>query len=614
MGEKAKVKETVSLYSKVWQLPSFIGILARIFVMVLLSSFIIAAMKFYLSGVANFFAIFLSYFSLMLSSSFVGTGLLYFIVRNPGSPLDTRRTFGTIFLGIIAWCSLGTIGAMVDALLGSSFLEIRLWFLGLGIAFLLCSFLITGMSDYGHLRNFVGALMIPLVWVVSFLIVDFAHGILPVLPPFWLFALIAILAVDTIVVLYIFNAVSMPFERDLGIDGPGLLRAFGYDYLAENPQPFEELMMEISVTQDLPMEALVIKSGGVLKAVGVVLYIHPGPFRDIGSSGLPATIIKHIRDEFGVQGFVLHGTCTHHQNLASKDEYSRILEVIDTLVENIEVEDEIVGPIKGHSGKFTTWALGSGKNAITITTSAPHFTDDISLEVGRRAADRVRSRFPEIGQVSIIDAHNTIGDDAVSVMPGDPEAEQYADAVVQAVDILLGSSKKPVLMGISQKIPTDLSIKDGMGPGGIIALVMKTDGKKSSFIIVDGNNVHQGFRGRVLDRLEHEGFADSEILTTDTHVVNAVSMSSKGYPSVGVEQADRILDTISEAAREAVEDLEKVQIGFGFDVIEQLHVFGEKGFDTLTMDIAEAASIAKRNGIAAGSFAFLFMLLSSLLM
>ncbi len=614
MGEKAKVKETISLYSKVWQLPSFIGILGRIFLTVLLSSFIIATTKFFLSPVSDVFVVFVSYLLLMLICSFVGTGLLYLVVRNPGSPLDTRRTFGTIFLGIISWCSLGTIGAIEDSLAGSPFLEIKLWFLGLGVAFLLCSFLITGMSDYGVARNFLGALMVPLSWISSFLIIDAILGVLPALPAFWFLALMCILVVDAIVVLYIFNAVSMPFERDLGIHGPSLLRAFGYDYLAENPAPFEEIMMDISVSQDLPIETMVIKSGGSLKAVGVILYIHPGPFRDIGSSGLPGTIIQHIRDEFGVQGFVLHGTCTHHQNLASKDEYPRILQTIDSLVRKTQVYDKISGPIKGSSGKFTTWAFGSGENAITVTTSAPHFTDDISLEVGRNAADQVRAQSPEIGQVSIVDAHNTIGDDAVSVMPGDPEAEQYANAVVNAVDILSDSSKRRVSMGISQKLPRDLSIKEGMGPGGIIALVMKIDDEKYAFIIVDGNNVHQGFRARVLNRLQREGFTDSEILTTDTHVVNAVSMSSKGYPSVGIKKPDRILDAISEAAGDALDDMDEVEVGFGFDVIEQLHVFGEKGFDTLTMDIAEAASIAKRKGIAAGSAAFLFILFSSFLM
>lgn len=614
MGEKAKVKETVNLYSKVWQLPSFGGILARIFVTVLLSSFIIAITKFFLSAVSDVSVVFGSYLLLMLSSSYAGTGLLYLVVRNPGSPLDTRRTFGTIFLGIIAWCLLGTIGAVVDSILSSSFLEIRLWFLGLGIAFLLCSFLITGMSDYGSLRNFIGALMIPLVWTISFLVIESMDGILPTLPPFWLLALVAILAVDVIVVLYIFKAVSMPFERDLGIDGPTLLRAFGYDYLAENPTPFEQIMRDISVTQDLPMEVIVIKAHGKLKAVGAVLYIHPGPFRDIGSSGLPATIIQHIRDDFGVQGFVLHGTCTHHQNLASKDEYPRILQTIDRLVKKTEVAHEVSGPIKASSGKFTTWAIGSGENAITITTSAPHFTDDIALQVGMDAADKVRSQSPEIGQVSIVDAHNTIGDDAVSVMPGDPEAVQYADTVAKAVDILGDCSKRQVSIGIAQRIPKEFSIKEGVGSGGIIALVMKMNGEMYAFIVVDGNNVHQGFRGRVLERLQNDGFTASEILTTDTHVVNAVSMSSRGYPSVGVEKPDEILDMISQTAEDAVEDIEEIEMGFGFDVIKQLHVFGEKGFDTLTMDIAEAAAIAKEKGVAAGAIAFLFMLLSSLLM
>ena len=45
MGEQAKVKETVRLYSKVWQLPTYRGIVFRTIAMALVSSGLFAIFR-----------------------------------------------------------------------------------------------------------------------------------------------------------------------------------------------------------------------------------------------------------------------------------------------------------------------------------------------------------------------------------------------------------------------------------------------------------------------------------------------------------------------------------------------------------------------------------------
>ncbi|NIV68134.1 DUF2070 family protein, partial [Candidatus Bathyarchaeota archaeon] len=62
-------------------------------------------------------------------------------------------------------------------------------------------------------------------------------------------------------------------------------------------------------------------------------------------------------------------------------------------------------------------------------TSAPEFTDDISLDVGYDAANMIRERLPQVGGVAVVDAHNCIDDKAVSVVQGDPEASEYVGTV-----------------------------------------------------------------------------------------------------------------------------------------------------------------------------------------
>ena len=613
MGEKAKVKETVRLYTKVWQLPSFSGILGRLGLSVIIASLILSALR-TRGDLSQLPISFLMYVLLFGLATFLGTGLLYLIVRQKDSPLDLRRTAGSMLFAVIFWVSLAMIGGLVDFLTGFEYLEARLIILGMGLAYLALTFLITGLSDHHPVRNIVGAVMYPLVLLFTWRSLVTLGSYIPTLPVNWFAIVLIILILDSVAVQYIFRAVSRPFERDLGINGPKLLRAFGHAYLVDNPIPFENMITEISTTQDLPVDVMVFKDATGLYAVGVILYVHPGPFRDIGSSPLPSVIMDHISEKYDVPAFVLHGTCTHHQNLATKEDYPKVLAEIDRLIEETSTYEMVAGPFWVDNGKYKVWTVFSDDDALVVTTSAPEFTDDISLEVGRRAVALVRDRVPSIKNVAIVDAHNCIDEDAVSVMPDDDDADEYVGSVASAVFSTVNSVRGEISTGIYQLRPENISTKEGMGPGGITAIVIKNVEGESVLISVDGNNVEPGFREQVISLLKGQGFHHVEIATSDTHVVNAVSMSSRGYPPVGREKAFEVLEAIGVTAAKAREDMRQVSLGLGFGEVKDLRTYGEKGFDTLTQDIAEAAKIAKHVGLrVAGGVALISFLLALLL-
>ncbi|MHA1927605.1 MAG: DUF2070 family protein [Candidatus Thorarchaeota archaeon] len=613
MSEKAKVKETVRLYSKVWQLPTFAGIILRILLVTIVASLLLAVSKSMIISLDVFFEAFTFYTVLFLVTAFIGSGILYGIIRKPGSPLDLRRTFGSVQFGILFWFILGVIGGYLDLIFSSTFYEIRFWIFGMGIAYMFFSFLVTGLSDYSPMRNFVGALMIPVVWIVSIQVLSIFSQTLPILPLFWFLTIPAILVFYSMAVHYIFASVSKPFERDLDINGPELLRAFGYDYLTNNSEPLETTLKYIGRTQDVPIEIMIFKNSTGLVAVGVVLYVHPGPFRDIGSSGLPSAIIKHIKDTHGVQGFVFHGTCTHHQNLTTKEDYGKVFSEIDRLIENTEVHSTMSELQWTDQGKFKVWSMFVGDDVLTISTSAPDFTDDIALDVGISTARAIKSKHPDIKNVAIVDAHNCIDDDAVSVMPEDVEAGIFTSALVKAIGLTKSNPRHPVMMGIHQVIPENITAKEGIAIGGVIAVVLKVGSAESAIILVDGNNMQPGFREEVFESLKKEGIDKAEVVTTDTHLVNAISLSSKGYPPVGKNNPEETKDAICEAFTKARESMQEVSVGLGFGEVKDLLTFGEKGFDTLTQNIAEAASIAKHSGIRAGGSVFLLSTLLSFL-
>jgi len=426
-----------------------------------------------------------------------------------------------------------------------------------------------------------------------------------VLPPLWLASAVVTMLVYSLAVHFIFRSVSVPFERDLGINGPELLRAFGYDYLMSNSEPIEKTLTQVGEKQDVPVEIVVLKNEDGLVGVGVIQYVHPGPFRQIGSSSLPSAIMDHIRQNHGVPAFVMHGSCTHQQNLTTKEDFPHVMSEIDRLIKETEVHDTASGPHWSDFGKFKVWTLFAGEDVLAISTSAPEFTDDISLEVGREAANLVRERVPQVKRVAVVDAHNCIDGDAVSVMPGDLEAGEYVGAVSGAVFATFDAPRSPISAGFHQVILGSMSPEEGMGPGGVTAMVLVIGSREVVMLSVDGNNMEPGFREEAIRILKTQGFDDVEVLTTDTHVVNAIATSSRGYPPVGQHKPQEILEAIVLSANRAREQVSRVRIGLGFGEAKDLRTFGERGFDILTQDIAEAAGIAKRVGIRAGVAAFL---------
>ncbi|MHA1864178.1 MAG: DUF2070 family protein, partial [Candidatus Thorarchaeota archaeon] len=410
MGEKAKVKETVRLYTKVWQLPTYRMILTILVLLTICTALLSASVKTLTAVTADFFGTWMMYIVLLGIPVFLGTGLLYLIGTDEGSPMDARRTAGAVMFGLIFWFALGMIGVIIDALLGTQGFEMRFLMLGAGLAYFMFAFLVNGLSDHSIVRNFAGAITPIALWLLLESYLPTINPALPSLGTYWYVTAILIILIPSLVVHYIYRAVSVPFERDLGISGPDLLRAFGHDYLADNPEPLETILTNIATIQSVPMEVMIFKDSEGLVACGVVEYVHPGPFRDIGSSGLPSTIMKHIKEKHGIPAFVLHGSCTHHQNLTTKEDYSKVLDEIDRLIEETATHPEVSGPHWTDGDKFKVWTMFVGSDVLTISTSAPDFTDDIALEVGYDTANMIRKQTPDIGGISIVDAHNCIND------------------------------------------------------------------------------------------------------------------------------------------------------------------------------------------------------------
>ncbi|MEM2143369.1 MAG: DUF2070 family protein, partial [Candidatus Thorarchaeota archaeon] len=549
------------------------------------------------------------YSVLVFSTGIFGACILFLVVRRPASPMDVRRTFGAVTFVMPLWLVPGVLGAALSFITSDSIVEARSWLFGMVLSYILMAFVMRAMSEHIPLRSYLASAMPLMVWLLT--LVTLSSFIEPPfrLYPSLLFALAVCVGVCTLSVTILFRAVSRPFKRDLNIDGIELLRAFSSDYLTGNPEPFERILGQIGVRQDLPVTILAIRDEERLVGVVVVLYVHPGPFREIGSSALPSVVVHHIEKTYGVPALVFHGTCTHQQNLTDRSQMRAVLSEIDRVLIEIGYNKVIRGPIRVESERFSVAGLIAGGSMLAIVTGAPHYTDDIALEVGRLAERAVVDRSDGVASVSVVDAHNAISDSAVSVMPGDPEAALCVNAVTRAAEELLRTTPTPFSVGLHRMVPEGIGIQDGIGPGGVAAMVIRTAQGTTALVSIDGNNMEPGFREELIEVALSEGATVAEVTTTDTHVVNAVSLSSRGYPPVGRYRRTELADAVRRAVRGAISVLRPAEIGIGRGTIRGLVTYGERGFETLTSDVVESSVTAKRVGIRLGAVSVLTSLI-----
>jgi putative membrane protein len=156
-------------------------------------------------------------------------------------------------------------------------------------------------------------------------------------------------------------------------------------------------------------------------------------------------------------------------------------------------------------------------------------------------------------------------------------------AAEKALKSALKEEQHPFFVGAAKIVPEEFNIGQGMGPGGIVTLVVITGGQKILYITIDGNNMVSGLREEIIQALS-TSFDECEILTTDTHIVNAIKNIRRGYYPIGeVIDHERLISYIKDIAAKAVDDAEKAEVSFTKIPINNVRVIGEEKLVNLTM-------------------------------
>ncbi len=287
---------------------------------------------------------------------------------------------------------------------------------------------------------------------------------------------------------------------------------------------------------------------------------------------------------------MFHGPSTHALNLVSQRENEKVLSQIQNLLtKDILFKSSATPFVRIIGEEFQISCQKFYDKIVLIATRSPKTMEDISLEVGLSIIDNIKNRFGT--EIAVIDAHNCLGDDSPYIIPGSELANQLIIEREKAIEKIQEQESSELKIGI-HRIHPDIKNEEGMGECGIAVLLVEVAGQRAAYVLFDSNNMVIGLREKIIQNIKEIDVI--EVMTSDTHTVNALGPSRSGYHPIGeITDHQDIISYVSEGINKAVENLEKVEVGVIKGTLENLKVIGEKSFENLLEGVAKAANVAK---------------------
>lgn len=487
---------------------------------------------------------------------------------------DLRRTAALSLFCWALWFLFIFVGVAAAIIFGLSW-WIKLCLLGFSAVLILRLIVFNSTSPMDYKRLLAASLLQPFPCIIPFLVlwarIDYLFA--PHVPLFLIFSLV-VSFLSSFSFIFILNRVG---EQTLGFPSLSLFKAFLLNWIVGLNAPLEKFLEKLGEEQDIEFSIIKFDASRP-KAVIVVPSVHPGPFKNVGSSLLPSTLKAALEKELNCTACVPHGLLGHELDLTSQLQNQKIINDVVATV-NFEASQNKATPfIKVSNGLATACCQIFGKATFLSFTLAPKTTEDLPQELG--ILTRQEAVKHGLDCCAVVNAHNSINGAADAQKTLNALKKVAITCLEKAVSLRSSSFK----VGAATVIPKEFSLKDGMGPGGITVVVVKVGKQKAAYVVIDGNNMISELREKILSALQSVGIDEGEVFTTDTHAVNALVLDKRGYHPVGeVMNDEKLISYIREAALAAISDLERVKAACRSITVPDVKVIGAKQLETLCL-------------------------------
>ena len=574
------IDEAKKHYSSIFSLPSFKKALLYIVILCFIMSLSVLVI---LPSQGLIRALFLGFslFALTIVADLAVTNL---ILRH--DPIFVpRRALALSCFSLLFWL----IFIIVSIGLSFSFgwlVWVKLSLLGYAAVVTLRVIVFMTTSDAAIWRRGVSVLLQPTLCLIAFLV--FWADVSSAVPLQFLPFIIVSPVIALVAGLFFVYPVRHLAEKTFSLPSIPLFRAFIVDYATGDNAPIEQLLENMGEDKDIEVNVLKFESSKP-KAAFIVPLVHPGPFKNVGSSLLPSLLKNGFEKEIGGDACIPLGILGHELDLSSQAQNQKVVSQVIASAKfrpTADLASPFVRVIEGAAGASCQIF---GDTALLSFTLAPKTTEDLPQELGRMVSEEAVKL--GLKHAVVVNTHNSITDIVDT-------AEHLGELRVAASKCLQQTFAQPTLkftVGAASIFPKEFSLKAGMGTGGITAIVVQVGKQKTAYVVIDGNNMISGLREKILAALASAGFDESEVFTTDTHAVVALNPKGRGYHPVGEAMNHEVLIRyICEVAKKAENNSEDSKVACLHLVVPKVRVIGEDRIKSMTTLVDKAIQTLKK--------------------
>ncbi len=506
-----------------------------------------------------------------------------------GGRMYFRRSFllafvGLIFLGAFQLVAVAafTVLAVLENTAYDMAITRNVTIIGYGAILWVREVILSATSHSQHLRSLPAAALHPLLGLVG-LAAWASLGLGEI------FLGLVVLAVFFLSAVAYAEIAKRPLLRAFGADGFKLLRStldvYG-EMEEEGVAELEEFFGSISVSARIRVAGFAFRTARGLKALFLAPTVHPGPMGIVSGSDLPTKVARALED-LSPNVLVAHGPTTHDENPATTAEVAKVPEAARRLLADARFASRVGVACRGSFGRAVALAQAFDDTVLVVASFAPNPTDDIDSATGHAAVQE--AKLAGARDAIFVDAHNCLEPGVGLTLFGSQGSHEIVQAAKAAAEAALHAPRQPLRAGYARKC--QLCTPDqGIGTRGIEALVVEVGGQRTAYVLFDGNNMVPGLRDAVRARIA--GLVqESEALTTDNHSVN---LTMDGFNAVGaVLDRETILATAEAAVRDAVANLEPVEVAAFSGDVPEFRIFGPQTASRLTTSINATLAVLR---------------------
>jgi putative membrane protein len=503
---------------------------------------------------------------------------------------NLRRCSALSIFSCLTWFAIIFLGSLISVFLENPVIWAKLFLLGFSFVLILRLLVFSTTSFAGREVVFLSSIFQPALCIIP--VFSMSSVIIILVADFFVFSAIFILIAVLAVSLFTF-LVNRVGRRIVGVASLPLFKAFMANWTENLNAPLEGFLEKLGYEQDVKLSLLAFRTGGKTKAVMVVPAFHSGPFRNVGSSLLPYMIQNALENKIQCIVSVPHGLAGHGLDLSSQLQSEKVVEKIlgsvDFSLSHSKATPLIRSQNKGASASCQVF----GDCAFLTLTLSPKTMEDLPQELHVIIANEAEKR--GLSSAIVVDAHNSINGSFNLSEALEPLKKAALSSLKQA----LSCERASFEVGAAKIVPEEYGVKEGMGLGGISVIATRVDNRTTAYVTIDGNNIISGLREKILSSLQEIGIVDGEVLTTDTHSVNGVVLTARGYHPIGEAMDNaKLISYIQQAAKKALSNLEPAEVSWCMETVPNIKVIGEKQIEVLGLIAEKTAKQAKKLAVS----------------